>query len=78
MQYFGCTHYPLVKKEINETLGGNIKFFDGANRLAVHLEKVLEEKDLLSKNNEKKEIEFIDTSNLKEKEERFKKYLKEV
>ena len=78
MQYFGCTHYPLVKEEINETLGGNIKFFDGANRLAVHLEKVLEEKDLLSKNNEKKEIEFIDTSNLKEKEERFKKYLKEV
>ena len=39
---------------------------------------MLEEKDLLSKNNEKKEIEFIDTSNLKEKEERFKKYLKEV
>ena len=78
MQYFGCTHYPLVQKEINETLGGNINFFNGANRLAVHLKKVLEERNLLSNNNENKEIEFIDTSNLKEKEERFKKYLKEV
>lgn len=79
MWCFGCTHYPLVQKEINETLGGNIKFFNGANRLAVHLKEVLEERNLLSKNsNDKKEVEFIDTSNLKEKEERFKKYLKEV
>lgn len=81
MQYFGCTHYPLVKEEINEVLGGNIKFFDGAYRLAVHLKKVLEERNLLNQNklnNDKLEIEFIDSSNLKEKEERFKKYLKGV
>ena len=81
MQYFGCTHYPLVKEEINEVLGGNIKFFDGSYRLAVHLKKVLEERNLLNQNklnNDKLEIKFIDSSNLKEKEERFKKYLKGV
>ena len=81
MQYFGCTHYPLVKEEINEVLGGNIKFFDGSYRLAVHLKKVLEERNLLNQNklnNDKQEIEFIDSSNSKEKEERFKKYLKGV
>lgn len=81
MQYFGCTHYPLVKEEINEVLGGNIKFFDGSYRLAVHLKKVLEERNLLNQNklnNDKLEIEFIDSSNSKEKEERFKKYLKGV
>ena len=81
MQYFGCTHYPLVKEEINEVLRGNIKFFDGSYWLAVHLKKVLEERNLLNQNklnNDKLEIEFIDSSNSKEKEERFKKYLKGV
>ena len=75
MQYFGCTHYPLVQKEIKEILGEDILFFNGAPNLAKHLKEVLEENNLLGKNEGK--IKFLDSQNSKEKEERFYKYLKE-
>ena len=72
----GCTHYPVVEEEIKDILGENINIFNGAPNLAKHLKEILEEKELLSKNEQKeKNIEFIDSSNLKEKEERFFKYL---
>ena len=72
----GCTHYPLIQKEIGQVLGNNIKFFNGANRLAIHLKEVLEEKNLLNiniekDNNYKERIEFKDSSGKKEKQERF-------
>ena len=71
----GCTHYPLIKKEITEVLG-QVEFFNGAPRLAVHLKELLEEKNLLSNDVIKGKIEFIDSQNLKEKEERFFEILK--
>ena len=71
----GCTHYPLVQEEIGQVLGKNIRFFNGANRLAVHLKDILTKENLIG-NNERK-IEFIDSSNKKEKEERFYKFLEE-
>ena len=64
----GCTHYPLIKEEIKEVLG-QVEFFNGAPNLAKHLKKVLEEKELLGKN--KGTIEFVDSQQSKEKEERF-------
>ena len=70
----GCTHYPLIEKEIAEILG-QVKFFNGAPRLAVHLKELLKEKDLLNKEKENYNIQFIDSQNLKEKEERFFKVL---
>lgn len=73
----GCTHYPLVQKEIGQVLGGNIRFFNGASRLAVHLKDVLEEKNLISEKQEQGKIEFIDSLGKKEKEERFYKFLEE-
>ncbi len=73
----GCTHYPLIQKEIGQVLGENVKFFNGANRLAVHLKDVLLEKDLISKSNENGKIDFFDSLEKKEKEERFYKFLKE-
>ena len=73
----GCTHYPLIQEEIGQVLGENVRFFNGANRLAVHLKEVLLEKDLISKSNEKGKIDFCDSSEKKEKEERFYKFLKE-
>ena len=72
----GCTHYPLIQEEIGQVLGENVRFFNGANRLAVHLKDVLLEKDLISKSNEKGKIDFCDSSEKKEKEERFYKFLK--
>lgn len=69
----GCTHYPLVQDKIKEVLG-NVNFFNGASRLAIHLKEVLKEENLLSSNNIF-DIEFIDSSRSKEKEERFFKLL---
>ncbi len=73
----GCTHYPLIEKEIGQVLGGNVKFFNGASRLSVHLKDVLEESNLISKKQKQGKIEFIDSLGKKEKEERFYKFLEE-
>ena len=74
MQYFGCTHYPLVQEEIKKVLGDKVRFFNGAPNLAKHLKDVLKEKELLEER--EGSIEFYDSQNSKEKEERFFKYLK--
>lgn len=71
----GCTHYPLVQKEIKYILGNDTLFFNGAPNLAKHLNEMLEENDLLE-NNEGK-IEFIDSQNSKKKQERFYNYLRD-
>ena len=57
----GCTHYPLVKKEIANVLG-NVRFFDGAEGVARQLKNVLSEKDLLNSKAEKGTVEFMDSS----------------
>ena len=77
----GCTHYPLIKKEIMQSLGDEIQFFDGATSLARHLKNILEEKEMLNKKkNKNQNIIFIDTSTKKDirvlKEKRFYEYLK--
>ena len=57
----GCTHYPLVKKEIAEVLG-NVRFFDGAEGVSKQLKRVLCENGILSDKKERANIEFIDSS----------------
>lgn len=69
----GCTHYPLIQKEIQEVLGP-VKFFNGAPNLAKHLKEVLEEKNLLKEG--QGEITFEDSQGLEEKKERFFEILK--
>ena len=69
----GCTHYPLIQNEIKNIIG-NVKFFNGAERLAIHLKNVLEDNSILEYN--KGKIQFIDSQNLKEKENRFFQILK--
>ena len=78
----GCTHYPLVQDVIDEVLGGNIKFFNGAPYTAKHLKDVLIEKKIISVEdidmNQKidfENIEFIDTKKSEEKRIRFFKNL---
>ena len=65
----GCTHYPLIQKEIQKVLG-QVKFFNGAPNLAKHLKDILKEENLLNDNGNGK-IEFEDSQKLKRKEERF-------
>lgn len=78
----GCTHYPLVQDVIEDVLGGNIKFFNGAPYTAKHLKDVLIEKEIISEEdidmNQKidfENIEFIDTKKSEEKRIRFFKNL---
>lgn len=70
----GCTHYPLIQKEIKDVLG-EVKFFNGAQKLAEHL-KILIKKNK-SINNLNKSLEFIDSQKSKIKEKRFYKILEE-
>ena len=71
----GCTHYPLIQREIKEILG-NVTFFNGALNLARHLKEILEENKMLNQEKSKGIIKFIDSQSLKEKEERFFELLK--
>lgn len=69
----GCTHYPLIKKEIS-TILGNVTFYDGSIGVAKRLKEVIKENNFISNN--KTQILFIDSSNDKIKEERFNQILK--
>lgn len=44
----GCTHYALVKEEIQKALGKPVRFFDGAEGLARHVQHILAQQDLLA------------------------------
>jgi len=63
----GCTHYPLIKKEIKKIIP-NITFYDGSIGVAKKLKEIINiKKYKKTKNN----ITFIDTNNNKDKEKRF-------
>ena len=64
----GCTHYPLIQEQIQEVLG-NVRFFNGASRVAEHLKNILDNEKI--QKNQTGEIKFIDSQNSKIKEERF-------
>ena len=66
----GCTHYPLIQKDIQKILG-DVRFFNGAPYVAKNLKNMLYERNLLSNNKDIIKIDFIDSSNSKEKEKRF-------
>lgn len=44
----GCTHYVMIKKEINEFYGGKVKLFDSTDIVATKLEAILDKEHLLS------------------------------
>ena len=43
-----CTHYPLIKKEIDSFFNGQVKIFDSAEVVARKLKGILEKENLLS------------------------------
>jgi glutamate racemase len=43
----GCTHYPLLKNIIAQTVGENVRLIDSAEATAQELAKLLSEKDML-------------------------------
>lgn len=76
----GCTHYPLIKKEISTVLG-EVRFFDGSKGVSNRLKSVLEQNDLLSDSTKPYTVEFIDSSvgsaDRQIKQERFYRILKD-
>ena len=65
----GCTHYPLIKKNIRKVLG-NVKFFDGYLGVSKELVRQLELRGITF-DNKSFSVEFIDTSSNVSKENRF-------
>ena len=65
----GCTHYPLIKKNIRKVLG-NVKFFDGSLVASKQLVRQLELRGITF-DNKSFSVEFIDTSSNVSKENRF-------
>ncbi len=72
----GCTHYFFIEDEIKEVLG-DVKFYYGAESVAKNVYSFLQKEKKLSNNSNKGTIEFIDTSNLVEKVNRFWKFINE-
>ena len=44
----GCTHYVMIKKEINEFYGGKVKLFDSTDIVATKLKAILDKENLLT------------------------------
>ena len=65
----GCTHYPLIKKEISNVLG-EVIFYDGGAGVARRLYHLLVEKSLISDASIGK-VQFYDSSDNEAKANRF-------
>lgn len=65
----GCTHYPLIKKNIRGVLG-NVNFFDGSLGVSKELVRQLELRGITF-DNESFSVDFIDSSGNVSKENRF-------
>ena len=68
----GCTHYPLIKKEIAEILG-NVTFYDGSIGVSKQLDRIIKENGFVG--NSKGNVLFFDSSHDIMKEKRFKSLL---
>lgn len=45
----GCTHYPILREVIQQTVGRDVKLIDSGEATAEEVEKLLKEKDLANK-----------------------------
>ncbi len=51
----GCTHYPILREVIQQTVGENVKLIDSGEATAEEVGKLLEDKNLFNKNPLKRE-----------------------
>ena len=58
----GCTHYPLLKKTIKKVIGNKINIVDSASAMALQVEELLKEKDMLKKSGRGKYKFFVSDS----------------
>jgi len=52
----GCTHYPIIKKQIAKMLGTKVKLIDSAQNTALETKNILAQKKLLNTNAKKGKI----------------------
>lgn len=55
----GCTHYVLIRDEINDFFEGRVKLFDSTDILAIKLHRILENENLLSDIIEKQDKFYV-------------------
>lgn len=55
----GCTHYVLIKDEINDFFKGKVKLFDSTEILAEKLDKILDNENILSCKKTKKDHFYV-------------------
>ena len=55
----GCTHYPLLKKVIGETIGRNVRLIDSAEETAAQTARILREKGLAHDETDSARYRFI-------------------
>lgn len=55
----GCTHYPLIRPEIEQYYKGRVNIFDSARIVAHHVQWVLDENNLLNQGKSQKHHFFI-------------------
>jgi len=69
----GCTHYVLIKDEINDFFKGKVKLFDSTDLLAVKLKNILKKEDLLSNSTSGSNIFYVSdlTNSFQESATRF-------
>jgi len=60
----GCTHYPLLEQHISEAFPAHVRVISSAEETARDVERVLKEKDLLSKD-ERATYQFYTTGDVK-------------
>jgi glutamate racemase len=62
----GCTHYPLLIPVLKRILGSKVRLVDSASTCAAHVQRVLQQEDLLrtAKAKPKLEIHLTDYSEL--------------
>jgi len=48
----GCTHYPLLKRRLQEIVQGRMKLVDSAENMAIALQRTLESHQLLNQSHE--------------------------
>ena len=55
----GCTHYPLLKPAIKAVMGKSVTLIDSAKQVAIEVNNILADNNLLSKNGKGKRNYFV-------------------
>lgn len=63
----GCTHYPFVRKKLEQVVDSGVRFFDGGEGTAREMKRRLAESNLLSERDSSGEVQFITSCNKPEK-----------